>query len=72
VLVAVAGPHRLAAVLRIASPSWCGIVFIGAVLWLLLGACNVWLLLRRLDIVPFAPFLLSYLESWLLSLLLPV
>lgn len=70
-LVAVAGPHRLAAVLTIVSPSWFGLVFVGAVLWLLLGASNVWLLLRRLEMVPFAPFLRSYLESWLLSLLLP-
>jgi uncharacterized membrane protein YbhN (UPF0104 family) len=48
-----------------------GIVFLGSILWLVLGACNVWLLLRRLEAVPFARFLRAYLESWLLSLLFP-
>jgi uncharacterized membrane protein YbhN (UPF0104 family) len=46
-------------------------MFAGSLVWLMLGALNVWLLLRRLAPVTFKTYLPVYLKSWLLSLLLP-
>jgi uncharacterized membrane protein YbhN (UPF0104 family) len=54
-----------------ASPAWVGAVALLACAWLLLGALNVWLLLRRL--VPVTPQLFgrAYVGGWAASLVIP-
>lgn len=70
-LVAVVGLGELAATLRRAAPGWVVLVIALNLLWLGLGALNVWILLRRLAPLPFSTFLPPYLLSWATSLLLP-
>ena len=70
-LAAAIGWRELEAVLLVASPRWLALLAVVSLLWLVLGACNVWLLLRKLEPVRFVAFLQVYLESWLLSLVLP-
>jgi uncharacterized protein (TIRG00374 family) len=65
------GPRRLGAALETASPSWLAVLLAGSLVWLMLGALNVWLLLRRLAPVTFRAYLPVYLKSWLLAQLLP-
>jgi len=71
ILVLAAGPARLVDTLGRASPAWIAAIALLACTWLLLGALNVWLLLRRL--VPVRPglFARAYVASWAASLVIP-
>jgi uncharacterized membrane protein YbhN (UPF0104 family) len=70
-LAVVAGPARLAETLSGASPAWISLVALLACAWLLLGALNVWLLLRRLVSVKLGLFTRAYVASWAASLVIP-
>jgi len=67
----VAGPARLAQTLLGASPGWVLVVALIGCAWLLLGALNVWLLLRRLVPVSLGLFTRAYVASWATSLVIP-
>ena len=70
-LLLLVGREDLAATLRAASPLRGFAVVLLLYVWLLLGALNVWLLLRRLVPLPLRRFLPAYLDAWATSLLLP-
>jgi uncharacterized protein (TIRG00374 family) len=71
VLILIAGPARLAEAMSHASPRWILVVACLACVWLLLGALNVWLLLRQLTPVSFGLFARAYVASWAASLVIP-
>ena len=70
-LVSVVGPRVLVETFRRASFAWVLGVIALSLIWLALGALNVWLLLRRLAPVPLRTLLRVYVTSWATSLLLP-
>ncbi|MDA8019984.1 MAG: flippase-like domain-containing protein [Thermoanaerobaculia bacterium] len=70
-LVHVVGPGELLAVFSRASPGLLFLLVVLLAVWLLLGAANVWILLRSLKEIPFLVFLRVYAVSWATSLLLP-
>jgi uncharacterized protein (TIRG00374 family) len=71
VLVTAIGPRALLATLRGAAPAWILPIVGLSIAWLLLGALNVWLLLRVLSPVSHRIFVRAYVTSWAVSLLLP-
>lgn len=71
ILAWAAGPARVAEVLARVSPAWLAAIALLASTWLLLGAFNVWLLLRSLVPVRPALFARAYVASWAASLVIP-
>lgn len=70
-LIGIVGPTSLIDAFRRVSVEWFLIITMLALLWLCLGALNVWFLLRRLEPVRLHVFLGVYVVSWATSLLLP-
>jgi len=71
VLIRVAGPSQLAATFSQIDLGRAVEAVALSVLWLLLGACNVWILLRLVAPVPLSTFVPIYGTSWAASYLLP-
>jgi len=70
-LVATIGLSTLARVLVTVDPAM-GISVAGCLLlWVLLGAFNVWILLRAINPIPFVPFLTAYAYGWAIGLITP-
>lgn len=70
-LVILAGPERLLATLGRVRPGWALGVAAVSVVWLCMGALNVWILLRRLAPVSPGGFLGVWVTSWATSLVIP-
>ncbi|MGE0679738.1 MAG: lysylphosphatidylglycerol synthase transmembrane domain-containing protein [Candidatus Binatia bacterium] len=70
-LVWIVGPTAILDTFRRVSVGWFLVITVLALLWLCLGALNVWFLLRRLEPIRLHVFLSVYVVSWATSLLLP-
>ena len=71
ILVVVVGPATLVETVRRWSLPWAITVSCVIIVWLGMGAINVWILLRRLTSVRLSAFMPAYLCGWASSLLLP-